>query len=215
LERIKQPKTQAELAIQHKQRFAFSTTMGDVVLKRIPYLDYEQILSECADDDKQFAIAIEKIAKYNMIAIDQQNLIKAWDKQGKQGEMPIEFPEEFKADRAWARMKVSKYNWRAYGPCFEKPVINCKEDLDIFLQNLQPDEREPLVDMLVALIAPMTDFDKNLMMLGIAHKYGLKWAPDLFLVNMTLQQAQVILETEMKEIDDSERMMETLAKLRG
>lgn len=203
-----QPKDMRELMIQHNQRFAIQTTMGEVVLKRIPYLDNERIVYEIIEDDPEYGLAIEKVMGFNELAMNQRNLIIAWENAGKIGDRPVDFPDQFLQERMWARTKVAKHNWRKYGPCFEKPEINTKADLDLFMNNLEPNEREGLCYMLVALISPLADTQKNLSMLAIAKTYGIKWAGDLFATNMTLQQAEAILMSEKAENDAGLQLLE-------
>jgi hypothetical protein len=207
MEELEKEPTFDELMDQHNWRFKFMTSRGEVVLKRISYLDHQQIRIEICREDPEYAEALEKLADYNEVARNQIALHEAWEKGGKKGIEPVEFPEAYKADRYRVRATIAQYNFRNFAPCFEKPVIKSKLELDTFIDNLQEEERSMVVKTLSTLILGINDPDKNLVILGISKKYGIKFSQDLLVGKMTRQQMELFMVAEAREAEEIKDML--------
>jgi len=212
MDKLSEKPTFAELCIQHEQVFKFQSSMGEITLKRLSFVDSQRIISETCAEDNEYAEALERLGDYQDLARDQEALVEAWKGNGSAGDPPEDFPHNLIEDRRRVRMIVSKYNYRLYGPCFVNPPIGTRTELMSLIDNLEASERNALVAMLSILISGLKDLDKNKIILGVAKKYGIPWAPGLFLSNMTLQQFQLIAASEMAEAEAAASMIEKMKK---
>jgi hypothetical protein len=207
---LKENVSMAELSIQHKQTFTFSSSMGEIVLRRIPFFENQRVVAEICEIDHEYLNQLEKLIKFTEIEEAQHKLIAAWEKQGEIGPRPVTFPPELVPGRQLAEIMVGEYNYRFYGPCFIYPKIETNDDLNTLFDNLEHSEREALVNMLGTLTSGLKDPEKNMMMLRIGKAYGIPWAPDMFLTNMTLQQAQLVLNQEKEETEAAQEEIRRL-----
>jgi len=199
-QQVQKPKrpSPAELARQHRQRFKFTLECGqEIVLKHLGKLEHQQVFMEICAQDPEYERAAGLVAKYN--EVDQYP-------GGKDNLLPDQ-----RKERDWAFAKCAIHNSRYYVPCFVVPKSSSMEELENYLGMMTEKEWDTIQKMLLALTAPITSWDRNLLMVGIAAEYGIRWAPDLFLENMTLQQYQVLIENEKAK---AEAMAEAARKMR-
>jgi len=166
----------SELLVQHKQRFRFKTKMGWIELKHIGKLDHQEIFINICEGDKEYEDAAEKTQSFRELS-----------------KHPGGIPPEMKDEDAKCRAICAKYNHLYYIPCFVDPPIKNLDELRSLVDGLDKEEWHALQQILSTLVSPLTSKQKNLIILGLCREYHFPLAPDLFLNNMTLQQADALI----------------------
>lgn len=172
-----------ELTKQHRFRWRYTLACGqEIVLKQLGKIAHQQVFMDICRQDPEYEKAAKLVGQYQ--EVDQYP-------GGKDS-----LPPDKKAERDWAYAMTGKYNPWYYVPCFVKPQVNNFEQLEDAMGLATEDEWILIQKMLLVLTAPLPAMDRNILMLGIGSEYGIRWAPDLFLENITLQQYQVLIENE-------------------
>ena len=195
----------ASIMQQHRQRFEMNTTKKTVILKHITFLDYEKIVMGIMNEDPEYEKAEGLVARY-------KDITKALSVMKPEEQEKNKLTPEQETERRCAYMICAKYLSRFYPPCFVQPKINNMEEFDGFLSSLKPDEREAIYRMCTVMASHLPTDMKNFAMLEIAIQFGIKWADDLFLTNMTLQQYQLALEAKLKEGEAIKNVLESAGK---
>jgi hypothetical protein len=195
----------ASIMQQHRQRFEMLTSKKTIILKHITFLDYERIVMGIMNEDPEYEKAQEVVARYKQIH-------KALSVMKPEEQERNKLKPEQESERRWAYMLCAKYLSRFYPPCFVQPKIESMEDFDGLLSSLQPDEREAVYQMCTVMASHLSTELKNFAMLEIAIQFGIKWADDLFITNMTLQQYQMALEAKLKEGEAIKSVLESTKK---
>jgi len=173
---------------QHRQRWVLHAEIGDIVLKRITYLDSEELtmtlmaeVSGYADALKTASLLSEKLKYGDLDADDMVSLQSIGN---------------------FLKQYIRLYYLR----CFVEPLITTADELDAILGALNPIERTALLDGLSKLTNPSPG-DVSVSGLTIAETNGIPISSDLTLENMTQQQASVLTGKAEKENSNLRELM--------
>ncbi len=185
----------AELAVQHRQRFRFKTSVGEIELKHLGRLEHEDIFAAIIEEDPLYAETSERVGE-----------LKELKKH------PGGIPESMKEEKNRVYTHCAKYSHRYYLPCFVRPEFKNSAEFDDFAEGLLPDEWDALRLMMNVLTSEAPSLNKNIGMLLVMAGFGIKLANDLTMENMTLQQAQVYIQANNDREEDAKEALAELAR---
>jgi hypothetical protein len=164
----------ASLLKQHRKRWIFKTSIGDIVLKRITALEAEEATVNALNSDPDFAGMVERAHDIGTIA----------QKDGMDGELLKEYVALGKLLEPHA-MRMGLY-------CIVEPKMSSIEEFDALLSALQKDEAGELKAVIGQLSSTDLNGEVSSSALTISKEYGIPLANDLTVENMTAQQSAVL-----------------------
>ena len=179
----------SELMTQHKQRFRFQTKAGWITLKHIGKLDHQEIFMRLCEDVPGYEEAANLHQQFRELA-----------------KHPGGVPPDKIAERDRVRAICAAHNHEFYIPCIIEPEITSLDELKALVDGLDKTEWDALQQMLLTLVAPLPAREQNLLILGLCREYRFPLAPDLFLNNLTLQQADAMILSDQQAMAELEKL---------
>lgn len=169
----------ADLAAQHRKRYLFRSSIGDIILKKLGRLELEMRIIEMGERFDEYARLMSEGEPY-------------W--------------REYQAGRCDAEtlakineigMKVRPYTWELTFPIFVEPKITSMEELDALLSAMTAKEQGELLE-LVTRLARVREEPIDGGVLTVAQEFRIPLASDLTVENMTNEQYNLLQDAIAK-----------------
>ena len=172
-----------EFLEDHRKRWLMRTGVGDLVLKRISYLDLERAMMEAERAYPGYELRSRRAAQ----------LFAVFKAGG--------LPESDLAELNDLGMELSAPAKLFSLKCFVSPEIHSLEEYDALLSHLSNEERDA-VRMLLAELSSPSFGDRPLSpMLAMAQRFGIKLPDDLNVEAVTAGQAAVLTKALEKSME--------------
>lgn len=173
---------------QHRKRWLFKTSAGDIVLKRITALEAEAVTVEAMEDPDFLGM------------VERAHVLGAKAKtSGMEGEELQEYLD--------LGQRLAPYAKRIAVRCIVDPAIHNDDEYTALLNVLNVQERRELEVLLQQLSRTDLDGEVASSALVLAEKYGIPLASDLTAENMTAQQSAALSQRVSMENDRLAAMM--------
>lgn len=166
---------------QHRQQWVLHASIGDIILKRIRYLDSEDLSLWLLGAVEGYAEALKKASVL-------QEKLKYDDALT---------PEDMVELQAIATF-LKPYTRLYFFHCFVEPHVTSPEDFDALLGALTSQERVILLNALGVLTNPDIG-EVSVGGLSIVESNNIPIANDLNMENITMQQASVLMQKSDRE----------------
>jgi len=162
-----------DIIAQHRERYVLKARIGDIVLKRLTYLDLEAVSIHLMQSVDGYMGAITDAAEFS--------------EKLKYGSLSPPDEERYHALAAFLQPHLRAYFLR----CFVEPILTTAEDFDAILGALTPSESAILLNALSVLTsAEPGEVDVNGLLL--AAESNIPVSRDMTLETITAQQATVL-----------------------
>ena len=173
---------------QHRKRWLFKTSAGDIVLKRITALEAEAVTVEAMEDPDFLGM------------VERAHVLGAKAKtSGMEGGELQEYLD--------LGQRLAPYAKRIAVRCIVDPAIHNDDEYTALLNVLNVQERRELEVLLQQLSRTDLDGEVASSALVLAEKYGIPLASDLTAENMTAQQSAALSQRVSAENDRLAAMM--------
>lgn len=171
----------ADLLKQHRTRYLVHTSVGDVIMRHITYMDTEQTVLEIADAIPEYL----KLVREGEMLRDISKFDKGLDAMQMARLIEIGQVLEPFAKRFALR-------------CFVDPILNTVEELDALLSVLNSDERDAIL-ALMSKLSSSSDGKADLNVVMALKEMGITLPHDLTIESITSEQAAAFVSnaTEM------------------
>jgi hypothetical protein len=159
----------------HRKRWVLRTSAGDLVLKRISYLDLERAVLEAER-------AFPGYERSSMRAAQLWSVVKAG------GRLPDGDMRELNELSLEMSAPAKLFSL----PCFVSPAVRTLEEYDALLSRLDREEKAALQLLLSELSSPSFGDRPLSPMLALAQRFGITLPEDLRLESMTAGQAAAL-----------------------
>jgi hypothetical protein len=166
----------------YKKRWAFRTSIGDVVLKKLGQLDRDRISVEFFENKPEL-IEILKEAQ----------TLRDFQRRG----IPLDENHLTKLESCGKQLRNQQRLFSM--ACFVEPKFADLEEYDAFLTALNAEEVDKLYTLLSELTSVRSATASCEILLTIAKEYGIPISKDLTLENMTAEQADILVNTLEKK----------------
>jgi hypothetical protein len=179
----------------YKKRWAFRTSIGDVVLKKLTQLDRDRILTVFFEEKPELIEVLK-----------QAEQLRNFERRG----IPLDAAHIEKMESCG---KLLRDQQRLFSmACFENPKFVSLEDYDAFLTALDAEEVTKLYVLLSELTSVRSATASCEILLTIAKEYGIPLSKDLTIENMTAEQADILVNTLEKKGELMKREMDKIAE---
>jgi hypothetical protein len=172
------PISLAEFMDDHRKRWVMRCSEGDIVLKRISYLDLEHALLKAEKEHPGYEQSSKRAAQL-------WTVIKAG------GELPPEHMEELNELSISLSAPAKMFSLK----CFERPKVETLEEFDALMGALTAEETAALQLLLAELSSPSFGERAASPMLMLAQRFDIKMPEDLNIETMTPGQVSGLVRS--------------------
>jgi len=172
----------------HNHRWVLKLSCGDLVLRKIRYVDYEMLTERMKILHPEYSDYSAEMAQ-----------LRLKEKLG-----GLTAKEMDRLNELSVLLIPKQYEIAAL--CIEHPMIKDGNDLGIFLSALRKDERTEVYTALTLMQIPMYSGVLDTAMLEILKNYGIVEMPKL--ADITQEQVALLLEAQSKNIEKMNALME-------
>lgn len=194
---------------QHAKRWKLSTSLGEVVLKKLSQLDLDRISIELVTERPEYLEIIDRVKTLKEFAdggvpLNPEHI----DELNSLGQKLIPFQRQFSracfvdyvCDRCMGEGRINWNEGKADCPkcqgsgagSKEVPMFKTEETYDAFLSSLQPQEVDKLYRVLEELTSAQPPGEVSSSVIAICKEFGIPLADDLTGENMTAEQMSVL-----------------------
>ena len=189
------PVSMDEYIKSYKKRWAFRTSIGDVVLKKLGQLDRDRIAIEFFENKPELIEVLK-----------EANTIRDFQRRG----VPLDAAHLEKMENCGRLLRDQQRLFSM--ACFAEPIFKDLEEYDAFLTALNSEEVEKLYALLGELTSVRSATASCEILLTIAKEYGIPISKDLTLENMTAEQADILVNSLEKKGELIKKEMDRIAQ---
>lgn len=173
----------AEFLEDHRKRWVMRTSVGDLVLKRISYLDLERAMMDAERNYPGYEMRSRRATQLFAVA--------------KAGGLPDADMDELNQLGVELSAPAKMFTLK----CFVLPEVHSLEEFDALLSRLGKEERDALQLLLAELSSPSFGDRPLSPMLALAQRFGIKLPDDLSVEAVTAGQASLLTKALEKSME--------------